>query len=111
MENSPLLCGCQAGWVLWFSNSDTLARTQTCTAVYTHIHTKQKNVAPERVGVRSAGSACGQRCIVACLYLPGTFNSADIQLLVVTQDQQAAWQPEGPTTPAFTLPHCCVQDD
>lgn len=54
---------------------------------------KQRHLSPERVSVRSAGSACGQRCIVASLQLSWTFNSAGIQLLVVTQDQRAARQP------------------
>ena len=81
-ENSrPLLCDCQAGWLPWCANLDMLARTQTLTDVRTHISTHTH---------RSAGSACGQHCIVAGLHLSWTFNSAGIQLFLVTQDQRAA---------------------
>lgn len=94
------------GW-LWCAHSDTLACAETYTVVHTY---KQRHLSPERVSVRSAGSACGQRCIVASLQLSWTFNSASIQLLLVTQDQRAAQQPVWPTTPAFTLSHCCGQE-
>lgn len=86
---APLLCGCQAGRLLWCALLDMLACTQTYTDVHTY---KQRHLSPERVSVRSAGSARGQRCIVASLQLSWTFNSAGIQLLLVTQDQRAARQ-------------------
>lgn len=76
-------------------------------ADYTVVHTyKQRHLSPERVSVRSAGSACGQRCIVAGPQLPWTFDSASIQLLLVSQNQQASGQPVWPTTPASNTLLC-----
>lgn len=58
-----------------------------CTSIQT------ETLITQRVSVRSAGPACRQRCIVASLQLLWTFDSAGIQLLLVTQNQRAAGQP------------------
>ncbi len=89
------------------AHSQTRWHARTFTVAHTY---KQRHLSPERVSVRSAGLVCGQRCIVVCLQLSWTFNSASIQLLLVTQDQRAARQPVWPTAPAFTLPYCYIQE-
>lgn len=93
-ENSrPLLCDCQVGWLPWCANLDMLARTQTLTGVRTHIHTGQPAQPVDSTVLLLASVSLGHL----------TVQSFSCSWWLRTSGQPA-------TTPAFTLPLCCVHE-